>query len=89
VGAIPGGDIGAVGDRFSARLVDLGRDSLPWPASLPPKSFTTTFAPSVAANFAISEPTPRPAPVTMTTLPFNTSAMLCLPKVPRDMVAYI
>src|SRR5690606_14566652 len=35
----------------------------------PPRSLTTTLAPSAAASMAISLPMPRPAPVTTTTFP--------------------
>src|SRR4030065_1133652 len=43
--------------------------SEPEPSVATPGSFTTTFAPSAAANSATPRPMPRPAPVTTTALP--------------------
>src|SRR5689334_15877241 len=43
--------------------------SAPSPSADPPRSFTTTLAPSAAARREISRPMPRPAPVTTITLP--------------------
>src|ERR1700687_2377511 len=43
----------------------------PSPSTAPPRSFTTTLAPSLAASRAISRPMPPPAPVTSTTLSFS------------------
>src|SRR5690606_23489745 len=42
------------------------------PFSPPPRSFTTTAAPSRPASNAHSLPMPLPAPVTTTTFPLNT-----------------
>src|SRR5215468_469612 len=44
----------------------------PVPSALPPRSFTTTRAPSRAKSSAISRPIPRPAPVTIAILPSRT-----------------
>src|SRR5262245_44755018 len=41
----------------------------PVPSKCAPRSFTTTFAPSLAMSNASSLPMPRPAPVTIATLP--------------------
>src|SRR4029434_6823595 len=41
----------------------------PVPSKCAPRSFTTTFAPSLAKRSASSRPMPRPAPVTIATLP--------------------
>ncbi len=49
-----------------------GPTSPPSPTWLPPRSLTTTLTPSRAINSACSRPTPRPAPVTMTTRPSST-----------------
>ena len=55
-------------------LNDHGRDKLtdelpPSPLKLPPRSFTTTFAPRLAKKRAYSRPRPPPAPVTTTVWP--------------------
>ena len=47
----------------------------PSPSTAPPRSFTTTEAPSRAASSAISRPMPPPAPVTRMDLPFSMFAM--------------
>ena len=75
-GALPAGDVVAVGDRLAAHRLDLGRPrvgrtlgvaaaAVTWP----PTSLTTTLAPSDASIRACSRPMPRPAPVTIATLP--------------------
>src|SRR5262245_7681988 len=46
-----------------------GLSEPPSPCMSPPRSLTTTFAPSAAYASACSRPIPRPAPVTMTTRP--------------------
>jgi hypothetical protein len=43
----------------------------PDPSLSPPRSFTTTLAPSFARSKQISFPMPLPAPVTIATFPFN------------------
>src|SRR5262249_30399894 len=48
-----------------------GVTSAPSPPALPPRSLTTTAAPSDASNSACVRPIPRPAPVTIATLPSN------------------
>ncbi len=48
-----------------------GDVSAPVPSGLPPRSFTTTLAPSDANSSACSRPMPRPAPVTIATRPFS------------------
>src|SRR6185503_5561997 len=53
--------------------------SAPSPSAEPPRSFTTTLAPSVAASSEISRPMPRPAPVTTMTLPSTHLATTILP----------
>src|ERR1700722_20728362 len=45
--------------------------SAPSPALLPPRSLTTTLAPSLANSSACSRPMPRPAPVMTATRPSN------------------
>jgi hypothetical protein len=47
------------------------RTADPWPSplKLPPKSFTTTFAPRLPKKTAYSRPSPPPAPVTTTVWP--------------------
>src|SRR5882672_1526247 len=51
----------------------------PSPSTAPPKSLTTTLAPSRAASSAISRPMPPPAPVTRTVLPCSILAILSPP----------
>jgi hypothetical protein len=51
----------------------------PSPSTAPPKSLTTTLAPSLAASSAISRPMPPPEPVTSTTLSFSMFAMAVSP----------
>src|SRR5207302_1508865 len=46
-----------------------GRLSAPSPATEPPRSLTTTLAPSLASRSASPRPTPCPAPVTIATPP--------------------
>src|SRR5215471_4368357 len=43
--------------------------SAPSPSRAPPRSFTTTLAPSLARSSASPRPIPRPAPVTIATFP--------------------
>ena len=75
--ALGGGDRVVVADRLAAGPLDF-RDDLvrdlraPVPSVLTPRSLTTTFAPSLANISAISRPMPRPAPVTIATLPAST-----------------
>ena len=45
--------------------------SAPEPSTAPPRSLTTTLAPSEANRSACSRPMPRPAPVMIATLPCN------------------
>src|SRR5580658_3707724 len=45
--------------------------SAPEPSMAPPRSFTTTLAPSEAKSNACSRPMPRPPPVMMATLSCN------------------
>jgi hypothetical protein len=47
-----------------------GEASAPVPSGLPPRSLTTTLAPSAANRRACSRPMPRPAPVTIAIRPF-------------------
>ena len=49
---------------------------VPVPSVLPPRSFTTTLAPSRAISFAISAPIPRPAPVTTAIRPSSLPMLL-------------
>src|ERR1700730_16765931 len=49
----------------------------PSPSAVPPRSFTTTLAPSLAAKSAISRPMPPPAPVTSTTLSISMLGISC------------
>ena len=53
-----------------------GPASVPSPDAEPPRSFTTTLAPSAASISACSRPMPRPAPVTMTTRPSHSPATI-------------
>src|SRR5262245_9705886 len=58
-----------------------GLSEPPSPCMSPPRSFTTTFAPSRANASACSRPMPRPEPVTMTTRPSQIPMLsLCLPE---------
>ena len=50
----------------------------PLPSTLPPRSFTTTFAPRLANSSACSLPIPPPAPVTIATLSSNLIDMFFL-----------
>ena len=52
-----------------------GDRSPPEPSTLPPRSFTTTFAPWYARLRACSRPMPRPAPVTMAMRPSHNLLM--------------
>ena len=69
------GDALGVGDRLAAGGADLlghvlgRRRPSPRRATSPPRSLTTTFAPSRAAISAVSRPMPLPPPVTRTTFP--------------------
>src|SRR3954447_14779319 len=54
---------------ISATTCCAGVMSVPVPSLAPPRSFTTTFAPSAAKNSACSRPIPRPAPVMIATRP--------------------
>src|ERR1700735_1834891 len=53
--------------RISSATFCAGLVSAPTPNWDEPRSFTTTFAPCLAASLAISAPMPLPAPVTRTT----------------------
>ena len=75
-GRVPIGDIARVGDRLATGFDDRGDDFLggigraaPSPDISPPRSLTTTSAPSAASASAWERPMPRPAPVTTATLP--------------------
>src|SRR5262245_53244120 len=50
----------------------------PVPSTAPPRSFTTTAAPSSASSSAMPRPMPRPAPVTTATLPLSRLPMVIL-----------
>src|SRR6476469_8501495 len=52
-----------------------GPASAPVPSTLAPRSLTMTFAPCAASLSACSRPTPRPAPVTIATLPSHKRAI--------------
>src|SRR6516162_8517999 len=54
---------------ISLTTVCAGPASVPAPSRLAPMSHTTTRAPSCANNSAMPRPIPRPAPVTIATLP--------------------
>ena len=54
---------------ISATTSSAGVASEPVPSGDPPRSFTTTLAPSAANKSACSRPIPRPAPVMMATRP--------------------
>src|SRR5580765_9065217 len=54
-----------------------GPSSAPSPASDAPRSLTTIFAPARASASACSRPIPRPAPVTIATLPLKSGIALC------------
>src|SRR5439155_24400132 len=54
-----------------------GDASAPVPSGLPPRSFTTTLAPSAANRSACSRPMPRPAPVMTATRPSNSLLIVC------------
>ena len=77
LGALPVGDVVAVGDGLAAQRLDLGSttcraaglSSAPAPSFAPPRSLTTTLAPSAANSRACSRPSPRPAPVMIATRP--------------------
>ena len=71
----------AVPPRFliSSATSSAGAALDPEPSAATPGSLTTTFAPSAAQSSAISRPIPRPAPVTMTTLPPSDLVMRFLP----------
>ena len=75
------GFVGFVEDRLDEPITKAG-DYLKGDAlvasTLPPRSLTTTDAPSSAINMATPRPMPRPAPVTMATLPFKRSPMAIL-----------
>ena len=79
--AVPVGDVVGVRDGLAARGRDLVDDVLRRarcrrrvPSRATPRSFTTTLAPSAANASACSRPIPRPAPVTMTTRPPQSTA---------------
>src|ERR1700761_8754683 len=71
----------AVPPRFliSSTTSSAGAALEPEPSDAPPGSLTTTLAPSAAQSSAISRPMPRPAPVTMMTLPSSDLAMESAP----------
>src|SRR5436309_263452 len=54
---------------ISSTTCSAGVRSSPVPSMAPPRSFTTTLAPSWANSSACSRPMPRPAPVMMATRP--------------------
>ncbi len=60
---------------ISATTSFAGPESDPVPSGPPPRSFTTTLAPSDASIRACSRPMPRPAPVTIATRPSHSPAM--------------
>ena len=59
-----------------------GVASLPEPSAAPPRSLTTTAAPSFANSKACSRPRPRPAPVMMATRPSSAPTCLSFDQVP-------
>src|SRR6266511_1685303 len=60
---------------ISATTCCAGVTSAPSPVSVAPRSLTTTFAPARASASACSRPMPRPAPVTIATLPSRFGTM--------------
>ena len=60
---------------ISATTSFAGPRSAPEPSVPPPRSFTTTLAPSDASISACSRPMPRPAPVTIATRPAHSPAI--------------
>ena len=54
---------------ISSTTKSAGVAESPVPSTDPPRSLTTTFAPSLANHSATSLPIPRPAPVTIATFP--------------------
>src|SRR3984885_8795048 len=66
--------------RISSTTCCAGDASLPDPSGPPPRSLTTTFAPSAANISACSRPRPRPAPVMTATR--SSSAPMCDPSGP-------
>ena len=75
-GAVEVGHVVAVGDRLAAGGADLVHHLAGRPAcrrrcrrARSPRSFTTTRAPWRASSSAWARPSPRPAPVTITTRP--------------------
>jgi hypothetical protein len=77
-----------LGALAACDIVEIGqRDVPPLPSmSTKPTSFTTTWAPRLARSSAWARPIPRPAPVTITTLPSNLSiySLHVYPQVPPD-----
>ena len=59
-----------------------GPSENPLPSTSPPRSATTTRAPFEPKRSACWRPIPRPAPVTITTLPSNRSSSTVLPPAP-------
>src|SRR5262249_54427172 len=57
--------------RISSATCSAGPGSAPSPAIPAPRSLTTTFAPAEARASACERPIPRPAPVTIATLPLR------------------
>ena len=57
--------------RSRRRPAAPGAGRRPRRVASPPRSFTTTAAPSAASSSASARPMPRPAPVTIATLPSN------------------
>ncbi|CAB4794108.1 unannotated protein [freshwater metagenome] len=66
--------------RISSTTTCAAARSAPEPSTFPPRSFTTTFAPSDAKRSACSRPRPPPAPVIIATRP--SSAPICI--LPND-----